>query len=459
MKFTIDQLLGAMDGKLLKKGKIPVFSGEFVMDSRLCRENSIFFALKGEQSDGHDYLKSAVKKGATLLIVERFEDSQEFSDISVIKVKSSLDALINAGKVVRSLIEGSKILAVTGSCGKTSTKEFIKSALSPKGKVGATKGNYNNHLGVPLTLGSFSGDESFYVIEMGMNHPGEIGLLAEVCKPKIGVITSICPVHLEGVGSLDGVRSAKGELLDHIIKGGTAVLPVAELSLAKKAKSLGLRVVTFGESNLADFNVADFKTTIGGSSYSLLTSNQSFEVILNVGGIHQATNSAAAIAAAYLMGVPMEKSIPALSFTSMPGGRSSLIEGKNFSIFNDCYNSSPSSAKAVIDMIGSGWEGDKHCILGEMLELGEQSSVYHRELGVFVGKFNFKTIVYVGGFSSEFSKGVIEGGGDSFIAEDPIVAAKIVVNNLTKGDLVAVKGSRGIHLELAINELMESQII
>ncbi|MBU1238125.1 UDP-N-acetylmuramoyl-tripeptide--D-alanyl-D-alanine ligase, partial [Myxococcota bacterium] len=444
MPLSLLRLMEKMEGRLLS-GDTGGEVTNFVIDSRRIAPGSLFFALPGETTDGHDYVATALGAGAAAAVVERTTFTAPPMDGTVILVENTVDALAKAGSLAREYLYHIPMVAVTGSCGKTSTKEFLRAALSPLGTVGATPGNLNNHLGVPMTLGSFSANEAVLVVEMGMNHPGEIEFLARMATPQVGVITSICPVHLEGVGSLEGVREAKGELLDHIISGGCAVVPASEPLLVLRAQAHDLKVITFG-LNEGTFAVSDPSITLDGSTYTLTTPEGTFTVTCPAGGTHQALNSAAALAAAFSLGTPPELAIEALKSASLPGERSRLEKIGGITLFNDSYNASPSSMEAVLNMVRESWQGPFHLLLGEMRELGVQSPMYHKNLGVLAAGTGASSITYVGNYGNDFQAGVLEAGACCTLVGDAVTAAPLVSAQLSAGDLLVVKGSRGVHL-------------
>ncbi|MGM0597516.1 MAG: UDP-N-acetylmuramoyl-tripeptide--D-alanyl-D-alanine ligase [Myxococcota bacterium] len=450
----VNSLLDNLNGTLINRGNIKKFDG-FCLDSRRAQNNNLFFAVKGENTDGHNFIETAFSKGATGAIVSRtISLKPQFSQCLVLKVDNVITALWQAGIELKKSIPSEKIAAITGSCGKTSTKELLKAALTGAGKTAATRGNYNNELGVPLTLSWFEGDEDYHVLELGMNHFGEIDKLARLLQPQVGIITSIKPVHLEGVGNLEGVRKAKGELIPRIRSGGTAVLPVSEKILIAKADQQGLNILTFGKKP-ADFAILDHESDLAGSTFRLSYRNKIHQIKIPLPGEHQILNCCAALAASTALGVDLKTAIRGVTKVQLPGQRSKIYKRGEIYIFDDSYNSSPAGAKAVLKMASRIFTGPMVAILGDMLELGDKSSFYHRQLGRTVDKLAFKKIVYVGDFYSDFKTG-LNRKELLLKAESPAQAVeKILPFIKEKKCLVLVKASRKIALDKSIKILLK----
>ncbi|MDA3864297.1 MAG: UDP-N-acetylmuramoyl-tripeptide--D-alanyl-D-alanine ligase [Deltaproteobacteria bacterium] len=450
----VKSLLDNLNGTIINRGTISKFNG-FCLDSREAKKNNLFFAVKGENADGHNFIDAAFDKGATGAVVSRkIQVKPQFSHCLVLQVDNVITALWQAGIELKKSIPSEKIAAITGSCGKTSTKELLKAALSEAGKTGATRGNYNNELGLPLTLSWFEGDEDFHVLELGMNNFGEIDKLARLVEPQVGIITSIRPVHLEGVGNLEGVRKAKGELIPWIRSGGTAVLPISEKSLIEKAVRQGLKVLTFGKKP-ADFAILDYESNLAGSTFKLRCHNKIHQVKIPLPGEHQILNCSAALAASTALGIDLKTAIRGVTRVQLPGQRSKIHKRGKLYIFDDSYNSSPAGAEAVLKMASDIFSGPVVAILGDMLELGDKSSFYHHQLGKTASKLDFSKIVYVGDFYSDFKAGLDR---DNLLlkADSPAQAVeKIFPFIKNKHCLLLVKASRKLALDKSIKILLD----
>ncbi len=424
--------------------------GEFtrlVIDSRQVQPGDLFFALSGEHTDGHRFVQAAFEKGAVACVVQR-ESGDRLSGPTLV-VPDTRAALWEAGLLVRESLRRTRLVGITGSCGKTSTKEFCASALGFLGKTTATLGNANNDLGLPLSFSRFDGDEQFGVLEMGMNAFGEIDRLSSAVGPEVGIITSIFPVHLEGVGSLDGVRKAKGEMIPHIRK--VLVVPDTEEELATQGEQRGLRVLRFGDTPQADFRVVDLQVAADHSMLRFASPAGEFSVRIPVPGEHQSKNVLAALAAVHALGQPMEPAIFGLEDTRLPGSRSRLINAGGVQVFDDSYNASPASLAAVWNWAASVHTGRLHLVCGDMLELGEHAALLHREAGQLARSLSCASVVYVGAHARDFASGF--GDGDLWVASDPVSAVERIFPALQPGDWVVVKASHGVGLADFVEQL------
>jgi len=429
---------------------LPATFSRLVIDSREVTPGSLFVALPGERTDGHRFVRAAFEKGACAAVVQR--DPEEDLPGPCLLVENTRRALWEAGRMIREGLDRVRMVGITGSCGKTSTKEFTAAALGILGKTTATLGNANNDLGLPLTLSRFDGDELFGVLEMGMNAFGEIDALASVGTPEVGIVTSIFPAHLEGVGSLDGVRRAKGEMAAHVTK--VWIVPDTEPTLVQLGLDLGLRVLTFGASESADFRAVALNCGMEQSDLRFSCPAGEFDARIPVPGAHQANNALAALAAVYALGQPLEPAILGLEEAHLPGSRSRILHIAGITVFDDCYNASPGSLAAVFNWIDRVRTGALHLVLGDMLELGDTSPQLHREAGAAAARLSPESVFYVGAQAASFAKGYDR--ADNFTAcTTPEQAADELVPRLAHGDWVLVKASHGVGLHRFIEHLYE----
>ncbi|MBU1221397.1 UDP-N-acetylmuramoyl-tripeptide--D-alanyl-D-alanine ligase [Myxococcota bacterium] len=411
-------------------------------DSRRAGQGTVFFALSGQRSDGHHFLDEVRQKGAALCFISDNTFMEKRNDFCVL-VDDVIGALGTCAKLKRAEMTETIFAGVTGSCGKTSTKEILAAFLSVFRKTQKTEGNFNNHLGVPLTLGRLEPDTQHAVIEMGMNHPGEIDYLSSISRPQVAIISSIAPVHLEGVGDIQGVRSAKAEIINHMASGSILVCPESESWIIEKAKNSGICVVTFGLGK-GDFAVSEVWVGLASTRFTLKWPEGEMYIKLSLAGTHQALNTAAALAAVHSLGLDIKSCKSASERISLPGERNSVSEINGITIFNDSYNSSPSSLKSVMEMI-NGLEGfnRKILLIGEMLELGEQSGYLHRQAGKDAAAIRPHFVFWVGGFFEEFKTGY---GDERLMHLRGENAAKTVSDYLKSGDLLLIKASHGTGL-------------
>lgn len=423
--------------------------GRLVIDSRQVKPGDVFVALPGTKTDGHRYVPQAFAAGAAACIVR--EAPQNPAGICLV-VEDPRASMHRAAAAMRETLTHVRMVAVTGSCGKTSTKEFIAAALRMFGKTTATEGNANNDLGVPMTLSTFDGHESFGVLEAGMNAFGEIDFLSSLIRPEVGVVTSIFPAHLEGVGSLDGVRRAKGEMARHVQKAW--VVPQTEPYLAELGRNCGVRVLTFGNGSNADFHLEECEFRMESTRAACITPAGRIEFDVPAPGEHQALNAAAALAAVFALGLDLETAARGLKMAQLPGARSRLFSIGGVTFLDDSYNASPGSLKAVLSWVAQMRTGDVHLLTGDMLELGEHAKSLHRQAGVDAAKLEPRSVFYVGEHADAFAAGL--GMPDRFFpCQTPEEAADQLIGRLAHGDWVVIKASHGVGLQRAVERIHE----
>ncbi len=472
----INEILNALeDAELYRNGGDVSSSYEIdavVTDTRKVCKNSLFVALEGENFDGHDFLDEAVTAGAAVLCVSaNFAEKRRFSDnVTVVTVPDTLTAYRQIAHYYRKKLKDLTVIGITGSCGKTSVKEILKtllSALYGEDAVYATEANNNNHIGVPLSLLSLKQSHRFAVIEMGSNHPGEIGILAEIAEPNIAVITTISRAHLEFLGDLHGVAKEKSSILKAYgnSKSPIAVIPEECPGNDILRNAAGEHIYTFGDSG-ADINVRYLKGNREGSTIELSFSGQfkdaeipDLKIDWCLHGKHQAMNAASAILAVVAIAPerPKEKIGKienALKLCRLTGMRMQFTEKNGIEWVNDAYNANPDSMKAAIEWLAeSADQPNSHIILGDMLEMGEEAPSFHREILSFAAKTLPEAKIYAVGPMME--KAVEEAAGLNTMPQhikitsfpDSETAAEALKKIIKKGDFVFLKASRGIALE------------
>jgi UDP-N-acetylmuramoyl-tripeptide--D-alanyl-D-alanine ligase len=358
------------------------------------------------------------------------------------------------------------VVGVTGSNGKTTTKELIAAALSRAGQVLRTQGNLNTDVGLPLTVLEATGKEDFWVLEMAMRAPGEIALLARIARPHVALVTNVAAAHLGRLGSLDAVARAKGEIFAGLAPGGIAVLPLDEPRLEPEVASLPeARKRRFGFAGAPSAHtralVRIMEFIPAGASGSLVRLSVGFEPIvvrLPLAGEHNARNAAAALAVVQALGVPLLPAAAALQGATLPPHRSHVLSLGGRTVLDDCYNANPTSMSAALcTLVGAaGRFGRAFAILGDMLELGESSAALHRAIGEQAVKLGVAGLAAVGALGAEIAKGAIAAGllaSRAIALDDPEAAAQVVSNWSMSGDWILVKASRGMHLERAVEAL------
>lgn len=438
-------------------GGLPVQIRAVGTDTRSLPPDCLFVALRGERFDGHAYLDVAAKKGAIAALVDSF-DSSRVPPLPLLVVEDTLVALGRIAQYVRRQRKG-KVVGVTGSNGKTTTKELVAQALSPLGEVHRTRGNLNNRIGVPLTVFDWSPSAWAAVIEMGMNEAGEIAALADIAEPEVGVITTVGPAHLEKLGSLENIARAKGELFASLSPSATAIVNVDDTLIQRIARPLfrGDRLIGFGRADRADVRLIEAASVHGGISASFEILGQRYEVSLAVPGLHNASNAGAALACALALDVPMSEAVAAMADTQFPGSRLRVLRDlpSGISILDDSYNANPQSVAAALVALKELTSGRRIAVLGDMMELGVRAEAMHFETGERAAESGVAWTVTIGELSRAITRGARSAGGraDHFESISELVDA--LSGGVRAGDWLLVKGSRGMRMERVV-EFFES---
>jgi UDP-N-acetylmuramoyl-tripeptide--D-alanyl-D-alanine ligase len=415
-------------------------------DSRNMEAGALFVPLRGQRFDGHDYISQAVKNGAAACLSE---EVIEGLSIPVICVADSLKALGEIAAAYRLQLNG-PLIGVTGSAGKTTTKDMLASILSQVAPGLKTAGNFNNLIGLPLTLMKLEKSHKWAVIEMGTSALGEIERLTEIAQPTIGIITNIGPAHLETLHGLDGVARAKGELFAGL-KGGTAVVNLDDERVARLPLANGVKRLTYGTDSEAQVRAEAIVAGSGEVRFTLIFKGSSQQVRLALPGRHNVMNALAAAAAAFELNVPAEKIVAGLE-TFVPSlGRMNLFPlACGGLLLDDSYNSNPMSAAAALDALESlKGQGRRVAVLGDMLELGEQASQLHFEIGVKAAGVADR-LIGVGRFAQTLCDGASQGGMDAenlSVLGDVDEAIALFRTEQRAGDRILIKGSRGVNLD------------
>ena len=448
--FEVKDILRATDAVLEGGPEENVFKGVSI-DSRKIGPGELFWAIKGERFDGSSFIMEAAERGASGVVSEKGIANIPLSgDIAKIKVGSSLEALHRLAAYNRKR-HAVPLVAITGSNGKTTTKEILASILKKRFEVLKNEGNLNNLIGVPLTLLKLHSDHEVAVVEMGMNSRGEISQLTKMAMPDIGVITNIGEAHLEGLGSLENVKRAKGELLEAMKEEGTVVLNAddsAVMELALQAKS---DVVTFGFSGKANVRASDAEVDWGkGTLFSLSAGDETLPVLLPLYGMHQLYNALAAAAVAYSMGFKLAEIREALEEFEACSGRMEIISRGGITIINDSYNANPSSVRSAIEAMICSLEARKIAVIGDMLEMGEDEERIHFELGRFIAEKGMDILFTLGSLARNVAAGAADAGMDAaniFSFDDRKELGKRLIAEARERDLILIKGSRGMRME------------
>jgi UDP-N-acetylmuramoyl-tripeptide--D-alanyl-D-alanine ligase len=424
------------------------------IDSRNVKEGELFVALKGDRFDGHDFVLDAIKKGAWGALVERTALEQKFLNLGALKnilpVEDTLYALQEMAHLHRKKFM-IPVVGITGSNGKTTTREMLASILKLKGPVLKNEGNLNNHIGVPLTLLKMNDRHWVGVIEMGMSAPGEIDTLTRLAMPTIGVITNIGPAHLEFFGTTDKVAQAKGELLDNLKSEASAVLNADDAHFSILKKKFAGRLITFSIANKADVTASNVRQEKEYSDMTITTEGVRINVRLRAVGIHNVYNALAATAAALAVGVTIDVVKFGLDDFLPVAGRSEIKKLEGRTVLADYYNANPASMEAAIKTLVSLKSGMKAiAVIGDMLELGEKSAEAHREIGRTAARNKVDLLITVGEQGTYVEKGALEAGmkAEQVLGAISHENAGRLLKQLTHpGDVILIKGSRGMKME------------
>ena len=423
------------------------------IDSRSLRAGEVFVALRGDRFDGHDFLSAAAAGGASLMLVSRADAAVRISGCGVLLVEDTLTALTQLAVAYRKAFTG-RVIAVTGSVGKTTAKHLIHNVLSLKYTGTASPKSFNNHIGVPLTVLNAGARDQYLVAEIGTNAPGEITALSRIAQPDIAVITAIGAVHLERLGSLEGVLREKASLLSHLTDTGVAVVNGDVPGLAAYRK-VTPAMITYGRSGECDLRLTDYKPLPDGSTFEI---NGRWRFRLPLLGEHNVFNAMAAVAVGRYMKLDEEQIADALAAATPPAMRLQAQkigdDGASITLINDCYNASPVSMTAAIGVLaGFPAAGRRVAVLGDMLELGPESPAFHRQIGETVAASDIDQAVFIGTLSAGAAEPVLrrwDAGRVRAVGPWTADTASEVASMIEPGDTVLLKASRGMQLERLI---------
>jgi UDP-N-acetylmuramoyl-tripeptide--D-alanyl-D-alanine ligase len=416
------------------------------IDSRTIARGDLFFALRGPNHDGHDHIDEVFRKGALAVVA----DAQVEADGVVLYVEDPLVALQQLAKRAREMWAG-RVIGVTGSAGKTTTKDVIAEMLATQMKTAKTVGNLNNHVGVPLSLLRLDEGARVAVIEMGMNHAGEIRDLAAIAMPDVGVVTNVGTAHIEAFNSIEEIATAKRELIDALPAGGTAVLNVDDPRVAAMAR--GRNAILFGLSADAHVRAEDVEESADGVSFRVGATR--FRTELH--GRHSVSNILAGLAVAQIYEIAPERLVDAVQNLQPGKMRGERLDHRGILVYNDCYNSNPDAVRAMLDVLRDTPARRRIAVLGEMLELGRWAESLHRDVGSYAVKQGIDVLVGIRGAAWSFVDAAKLAGlsaGAALFFDEPAEAGRAVRSIAQPGDAVLFKGSRGVHVELALEQFL-----
>ena len=425
----------------------PVKVTGWSVDTRTQNAGDLYFALRGPNHDGHDFAAAALARGAAAVVVERASGAPH-----ELVVSDTLEALQALAAWARAKWGGT-VVGVTGSAGKTSTKDAIAHLLAVELPVGKTAGNFNNHVGVPLSILALEDGCRAAVLEIGMNHAGEIRALAAIAKPNVGVVTNVGYAHAEYFDSIEGVAAAKRELIEGLPRDGVAVLNADDPRVLAFRDAHPGRSVTFGFSESADVRAEAAHFEAGGARFRAV--GVDFET--GMAGRHAVMNLLAAIAVAGVFGIAPERLREPVRSCAAGRMRGQRSEHNGMVVWNDCYNSNPEAAQSMIDVLRQTPAATRIAVLGEMLELGRASGELHGQVGRYAAEHGIDWLIGIRGYARAMVDGAVAAGlprGRARYFEDAAEAGEFARRTARPGDAVLFKGSRGVRVELAMERFL-----
>jgi UDP-N-acetylmuramoyl-tripeptide--D-alanyl-D-alanine ligase len=447
------QASGQYDGQATAQG--------YSIDSRTVQAGEVFFAVKGERLDGHDFVEQALSRGAIAAVVQKDELARYPRPAGLLAVGDTLIALQTLSTAVRK-IWGKTAIGITGSMGKTTTKEAMAHLLATKYRVHRTKGNFNNHFGLPLGLLTLEPEYDLAVVEMGMSHAGEIAALARIAQPNQAVITNVAPVHLESFDSIAGIARAKYELIETLPHGGTAVLNADDEYVCQFGRDFKGNVVMFGMSGKgcvpADVRAENIEM-LGreGTRFDLVSDGVRQTVQSPLLGRHNVYNVLAAAAVALEHSITPSEIAAALPGLQAADKRGQVVQVGNVAVLYDCYNSSPKALMAAVDTLAAMPAERRIVVAGEMLELGATGEELHREAGRHIAASKVDFLLGVRGLAKATVEAAREAGMEAEFVTSPEEAGEWLAREIRGGDVVLLKASRGVKLEMALEKWKEKR--
>jgi UDP-N-acetylmuramoyl-tripeptide--D-alanyl-D-alanine ligase len=453
-RIRLTEAARAVRGRFLSLRRAGIAHG-ISTDSRTTKDGDLFVALRGPRHDGHDHVARALARGAVGAIVERdFPLAGHFPDRILIQVEDTRRALLELAAWYRRRFNPT-VIAITGSNGKTTTKELVAAALGTEGVV-KSPASFNNEIGVPLTLFRIESTTRYVVVEIGTNAPGEVAELARAAAPTHGIVTSIGPAHLEGFGSLDGVAREKGALYEAIPDDGVAFVNQEDLLCREQAVARGPDLlVTYGTDPEADvFALEPWRSDEGRIGFLLYGR---MPISVPVSGLHNLPHVLAALSVVLYLGIDLETVVKRLADVVLPAGRLQRSEVGGVALIRDTYNANPASMRAALQELKETFADGRHvAILGDMLELGEEEEGWHRDIGQCAAELSLDALWTVGERGRWIADGARDGGLDEsrvFRSGGVEEARRVLPFRVAPGDVVLLKASRGVRLEELADEL------
>jgi UDP-N-acetylmuramoyl-tripeptide--D-alanyl-D-alanine ligase len=453
-KGTLAEAVHAMNGQLIAGSTDMVWSRASI-DSRRISGGELFFALRGTHTDGHRFVPDAVAAGAAAAVVDT--SIERPANGALILVDDSLQALHDLTESVRRRLP-EQLVAVTGSAGKTTTKDLLALLLGTTFRVASTPGNFNNLYGFPLSLLAVPEETEWMVAEMGMSTPGELSRLSRLGRPNVVVLTNVRPAHLEFFGSLRKIAEAKAEILEGLDPGGLLIANADDPEIVRIAARYRGRVVRFALSGDAEYRAIDIEMLPDGTSrFTWIAPAVELRVHLPLFGLHNVANFLAASACAVEVGVSPDRISRVVEEAVPAGGRGEIHHVRGATVVDDSYNSNPEALSSSLRSARS-LPGERHwAILGDMLELGDETESFHRAAGVEAVKLGFSLVLGVGELSRSLVEAVADAGGEAHWYASSREAARAADERLRPEDVLLVKASRGVGLDLVVRRLLDEE--
>jgi UDP-N-acetylmuramoyl-tripeptide--D-alanyl-D-alanine ligase len=422
----------------------------YSIDSRTIQPGELFFAVKGERMDGHDFAEQALGKDAAAAVVRKDQLARYAVKARLLAVDDTLVALQSLASAVRRLW-AKPLVGVTGSAGKTTTKEAIAHVLSTKFRVLKSEGNFNNHFGLPLMLLKLEPEHDLAVIEMGMSHAGEIAALAKIAQPEIGVVTNVAPVHLEFFNSIADIARAKYELIECLPANGIAVLNADDEHVSKFGHGFKGKKIMYGLHSSADVRAENIRSLgVAGSSFDLVMGEERVPAGVSLVGVHNISNALAAAAVGVDRGLTLSETATGLATLAPADKRGQVVQVGNITVINDCYNSNPRALEAMVDSLAKTPAKRRLVVAGEMLELGPAGEEMHRLSGQHIAEKKIDFLLGVRGLALPMVDAARQSGMRAEFVATSEEAGEWLAREVRDGDVVLLKGSRGVKLERAL---------
>jgi UDP-N-acetylmuramoyl-tripeptide--D-alanyl-D-alanine ligase len=444
--------IAAFAGASMASGHAGTLVSRVSTDSRTLQGGDLFVPLRGENFDGHKFIQQAAERGAVGAMVEESWRGNAPENFGLIRVADTLVGYQTLAANYRASLP-LKVIAITGSNGKTSTKDFVAATLARKFRVTKTEGNFNNHVGLPQTMLAANREDEIAVWEIGMNHPGEISALAKLAAPDVAIITNVGVAHIEFMGSREAIAEEKGALAEAIGAEGTLILNADDAFTESIAKRTGAKIILAGIEN-GSVRASEITQHSTGSEFTILEGAHRCRAQLPVPGIHMVQNAMLAIAAGRVFGLSLEECAVGLASTPLTKARLQIKEIEGIQFIDDSYNANPDSMKAALrTLVELDADGRRIAVLGEMGELGAESERGHRDVGETAAALRVDELIAVGGIGAAIARAAKKAGLEKSVAVDsPEEAAELLEGSAAPGDLVLIKGSRSARMERVLEE-------